>query len=1508
MQKRPKKCFATMDEYLASRALYRKTMARDASSLFRAVSEQLYHSQSYHQKIRQDCANFIRANRCKFEPFVEGSFDKYLERLEDPKETVGQLEIKALSLLYRLRFVIYLYPGQPPKVITEDGFTDKVILCCSNSGHYDIVYHRSFLTSAAICQSILYELLYTRVFGVDEAELHQAMDAFQDRRYRNRLSAISHGDMSYELPEDRSHKEEAEAGGAGAAAEDKARAGTDDSKPPAEPSSSTLILPYKVLKSLDTILYRNVEFDVWLDSCKDGLETDYMVFAARQYFVGDQCQVRLEPKGKYYKALIEDVGTLAVTVFIEELGEKHFVPLTNVKPVNPVNTVPARNIPALSWKGDLDSESRGQRRHRRRYFRKAQGGGGLLPLPSSYVQAALPPLFQPAGHTQPPPPSSAGAMTYDPSSTHFLNQHLIGPQLAFYDPVRQYYHIYDNYAFCSRCSQRQLAAALNKDCQFGFSAETGEEEPADLEGNITYDQLDDANEAVFPPLPGQAVAPPPKLGVPPPSPPPPPAYWVQRGPGPLPPTPPPRKPPVTSSEEDQEDASTVEDQNPGFQSPVVSTAAEPVTSLAVEEGGAAESPTDGQQKMEVQHSYCADNCSAKKRWSSRQPSSALVPPLPPSHPPPPHLTLLWPHTSQCQHTTSHAQLPWRCQPRLPGWLMSWASLCAPWWLRPLTPTTPTAATYPEKRDYMEFAARQYFLGDKCQWCHQNCWQLAYAPPSPEAPYTYQAYPHYHAPPTQDASLHDPGFQSPVVSTAAEPVTSLAVEEGGAAESPTDGQKGQAVAPPPKLGAPPPPPPASSYWVQRGPGPLPPTSTVEDQTDYSEFYIYKAQDPGFQSPVVSTAAEPVTSLAVEEGGAAESPTDGQKGQAVAPPPKLGAPPPPPPASSYWVQRGPGPLPPTSTVEDQNPGFQSPVVSTAAEPVTSLAVEEGGAAESPTDGQKGQAVAPPPKLGAPPPPPPASSYWVQRGPGPLPPTSTVEDQNPGFQSPVVSTAAEPVTSLAVEEGGAAESPTDGQQGQAVAPPPKLGAPPPPPPASSYWVQRGPGPLPPTSTVEDQNPGFQSPVVSTAAEPVTSLGQAVAPPPKLGAPPPPPPASSYWVQRGPGPLPPTSTVEDQTDYSEFYIYKAQDPGFQSPVVSTAAEPVTSLAVEEGGAAESPTDGQKKMEVQHSYCADNCSAKKRWSSRQPSSAFVPPLPPSHPPPPHLTLLWPHTSQCQHTASHAQLPWRCQPRLPGWLMSWASLCAPWWLRPLTPTTPTAATYPESCRRETTWSLQPGSTSWETSVSGATRAAGSWPTHPPHLRRPTPTRPTPTTTPPPPRMHRSTAPPSPWKSPPPPPPSSVVCLQAPPPRHSSTRSSPSPLPPLSCTSHMKPRLHSTSLPPLLFLLLTPTSPITPPTTLTSPLPPSPLRSHQEALTTGPTHGSTSPPLTPPTWLVTSQPRPLTTQPLTTFHRACDPASMCRNMLTLLFSCQPIREGAGLCRRGLILCLFMENISVQYSNG
>lgn len=111
------------------------------------------------------------------------------------------------------------------------------------------------------------------------------------------------------------------------------------------------------------------------------------------------------------------------------------------------------------------------------------------------------------------------------SSTRFLNRHLIGPQLTYFHPARRYYHDYESYAFrsryttttsdrcllncfeCSNCvlvglfsrSRRQLAATLNKECQFGFSAEAVEE-PADLDAAIAYYQLDEAGDTVFSPL------------------------------------------------------------------------------------------------------------------------------------------------------------------------------------------------------------------------------------------------------------------------------------------------------------------------------------------------------------------------------------------------------------------------------------------------------------------------------------------------------------------------------------------------------------------------------------------------------------------------------------------------------------------------------------------------------------------------------------------------------------------------------------------------------------------------------------------------------------------------------------------------------------------------------------------------------------------------------------------------------------------------------------------------
>ncbi|XP_061684635.1 putative bifunctional UDP-N-acetylglucosamine transferase and deubiquitinase ALG13 isoform X2 [Syngnathoides biaculeatus] len=748
MQKGLKKYFVNMDEYLANLGLYRKMVARDASSLFRAVSEQLYYSQNYHHTIRQDCANFMRANASVFEPFVEGSFEKYLERLEDPKESVGQVEIKALSQLYRRCFLIYRYPGKAATVISEGDFHDRVTLSCSINGHYDIVYPRSYVASAALCQSVVYELLYTKVFGWEEAELSQAAESFRAgaRRYRNSPSASSDVDFGYDIPEERGHREEAEP------SEERPRA-TEDVKPLSEaPPPSRLCLPYKVMKSLDGDIYRNVEFDVWQDTCKEMQKTDYMVFAGRQYFLGDKCQVRLEPKGKYFNAFIQEVGThsSAVTVFIEELGEKHLVPLTDLKPVNPV---PAWNVSAPTRKGELDTEARGhQRRHR--YFRKSRGGGAVvkgaeLAMPQSYggpAPSPLPPRFQPAGHPRPPlppGPPAAGAAPYDPyapphqhaarpprygaprGSTRFVNRHLIGPQFSYYPPGRRYYD-YDGVAFRSRRSRRHAAAALAKECHF-FNAD---EAPAELDAAVPYFHVDDAGGPdVFATLTSPSVPQSQSVGaLPPPSGSP---YHVQRGSCPLPLTPPGGGALGGSSEEDLEDPNAVDERDASYQTPIVYTSdAAHVDAPAgqdQDEACVAESPP----RADLNYSFpqqvvkpvavisSSPSSSSSSSSSSRLPASA-------THAQPRSVAMAMP-----------AATPWLVNELGDGL----CSVVAP----PPYSYDPSGADLPRDCRLLQF----YFnLG--VQWYHQSCWQPQQAY-SPDAAYPYQHYvPPYGG---QEAPLH-----------------------------------------------------------------------------------------------------------------------------------------------------------------------------------------------------------------------------------------------------------------------------------------------------------------------------------------------------------------------------------------------------------------------------------------------------------------------------------------------------------------------------------------------------------------------------------------------------------------------------------------------------------------------------------------------------------------------------------------------------------------------------------
>ncbi|XP_063793393.1 putative bifunctional UDP-N-acetylglucosamine transferase and deubiquitinase ALG13 isoform X1 [Pseudophryne corroboree] len=513
----------TMDEYLGSLGLYRKLTAKDASCLFRAVSEQLFYCQIHHNEIRKICVSFMRKNEKLFDSYVEGPFEKYLERLEDPKESAGQLEISALSLIFNQNFILYKSPGKPPTYATDHNCDGKIMLCCSTNGHYDSVFTKTFQTTAAICQAVLYECLYRDVFGVDERELIAAVELFRSGTKKNRNSASTGSeDANYDSNPDHnkasndSRADEWEKKDCENTTEEMAKHNTEESKVAENPNK--MPFPYKVLKALDPEIYRNVEFDVWLDSRKELQKTEYMVFAGRHYCLGDKCQVRLEPGGRYYNAHIQEVGqdSNSVTVFIEELAEKHIVPLVNLKPVTQVIPVPAWNSSsnrkgtnyqriAAGYSSDIELDLKS----RKRLFKKVCGKENPANI-ASYEN------FRPP---QSPHRQSRG-FGIPKSSPRYINRHAImSPEISFYNsPGKRCYQNFENYSYRTRSytrSRRQMPC-VNKECQFRFVPDRDEEQRG-MDDTITYYEIDEGEEAAFPSLsnPGSPIVPAP-------------GYWVAR--------------------------------------------------------------------------------------------------------------------------------------------------------------------------------------------------------------------------------------------------------------------------------------------------------------------------------------------------------------------------------------------------------------------------------------------------------------------------------------------------------------------------------------------------------------------------------------------------------------------------------------------------------------------------------------------------------------------------------------------------------------------------------------------------------------------------------------------------------------------------------------------------------------------------------------------------------------------------------------------------------------------
>ena len=64
----------------------------------------------------------------------------------------GENEIRAMSLLYKVDFVVFNAQKFTKTIITNNGFEKKIYLCHTPPRQYDAVYTQEYISNAAFCQ------------------------------------------------------------------------------------------------------------------------------------------------------------------------------------------------------------------------------------------------------------------------------------------------------------------------------------------------------------------------------------------------------------------------------------------------------------------------------------------------------------------------------------------------------------------------------------------------------------------------------------------------------------------------------------------------------------------------------------------------------------------------------------------------------------------------------------------------------------------------------------------------------------------------------------------------------------------------------------------------------------------------------------------------------------------------------------------------------------------------------------------------------------------------------------------------------------------------------------------------------------------------------------------------------------------------------------------------------------------------------------------------------------
>ncbi|XP_072758114.1 uncharacterized protein [Anoplolepis gracilipes] len=378
-----KRTLEPVDQWLAKEGYFRKRTPRDPTCLFRAISEQVYHTQHYHLRVRKECTDFMMKKKHLFKDSLT-SFDYHMKEMQCFTEWGGPNEIRAMSLLYKRDIIIFVGEKQICENVTNNGFKKGVILLChTEPKQYEPVYPMAFVQSAAYCQSIVYEVVYKYLYQmpniktVADKMLHNRNTTFRHDRFFQKENF----DIREQLIEDLYKKVKNEHS-------DTDEVQTDwKGAPP---------IPYKVAKALADDYYRNIDLDIWHELKREVKSAGWNRYNSNELQVGGKClieisindleqcdrnnntslranssdrgagesnskieQQKLKQGPIWLQGYIQEMGTSRepVLVFIKDLGEKKLVPYSALKPLPVVRKNRQKNWVAVNRNHSVNSDS-----------------------------------------------------------------------------------------------------------------------------------------------------------------------------------------------------------------------------------------------------------------------------------------------------------------------------------------------------------------------------------------------------------------------------------------------------------------------------------------------------------------------------------------------------------------------------------------------------------------------------------------------------------------------------------------------------------------------------------------------------------------------------------------------------------------------------------------------------------------------------------------------------------------------------------------------------------------------------------------------------------------------------------------------------------------------------------------------------------------------------------------------------------------------------------------------